>query len=87
MTQPFADYDALYEGRMEALKKKREEKFKKLDGDFFKALEVNDKASQTRIASIKNKLRSFPQEMENKTFASRDDIINYEPECLKDETV
>lgn len=87
MTQPFADYDALYEGRMEALKKKREEKFKKLDGDFFKALEVNDKASQTRIASIKNELRNFPQEMKNQQFSSRDAIINYEPKCFKNEAV
>jgi len=87
MTQPFADYDALYEGRMESLKKKREEKFKQLDGDFFKALEVNDRASQTRIANEKNKFRNFPQEMENKTFSSRDDIINYEPECFKNETM
>tara|TARA_B100000902_G_scaffold363573_1_gene382878 strand:- start:3738 stop:4001 length:264 start_codon:yes stop_codon:yes gene_type:complete len=87
MTQPFADYDALYEGRMESLKKKREEKFKQLDGDFFKALEVNDKASQTRIANKKNKFRDFPQEMEGKTFSSRDAIINYEPECFKNETM
>lgn len=87
MTQPFADYDALYEGRMEFLKKKREEKFKQLDGDFFKALEVNDQTSQARIADKKNKLRNFPQEMENKTFSSRDDIICYEPECFRNETV
>ena len=87
MTQPFADYDALYEGRMEELKKKREEKFKQLDGDFFKALEVNDQPSQARIAAEKNKLRNFPQEMEKKKFSSREDIIRYVPECFRDETV
>ena len=82
MSQPFADYDALYEQRLDTLKKAR---FKRLDGDFFKALETNDLSSQAKIAEEKNKLRSFPEEMSSVEFRSRNEIINYVPECFYNE--
>ena len=85
MSQPFADYDALYEQRLDTLKKAREERFKRLDGDFFKALETNDLSSQAKIAEEKNKLRSFPEEMSSVEFRSRNEIINYVPECFYNE--
>lgn len=82
MAQVFADYDALYEQRLNLLKQKREEKFKKLDAEFFKELETYGNINSERsrlITRIKNDLRNFPDEMSKVQFMSRDQLINYTP--------
>lgn len=82
MSQPFADHDSLFEYRLNQLKEQRENLFKKLDSEYFKELESNGNFNSDRcklIASIKNKLRDFPDEMKNKNFSSREEIINYTP--------
>lgn len=87
MAQIFADYDALYESKLNALKLEREKLFKKLDAEFFKELETSGNVNSERarnIVRIKNELRNFPDEMSKEEFLSRDQIINYTPSVFNE---
>lgn len=83
--QKFADYDALINIIVQKYRQKREELFKKLDGDYFKALEKNDVASLNFVQRRKELLRNFPEKIKEVDFNNRQEILSYIPEGFENE--
>jgi len=67
--------------QIEYFKLLREKKFKKLDIDFFIAIENNDRQKINEIAMLKNKLRNITN-YEFPDFEDPTEILNHVPDFL-----
>lgn len=76
------DYDALYNKKLNELKKERDVLLKNLDILFLRSLETNDHSSREKIVSKKNSLRNFPDEMKKIEFENFEDLNKWIPECF-----
>jgi hypothetical protein len=74
------NFDKIVSIQLNKWRQLREEKFKKLDIEFMKALEIGDEEAKSSIVRLKNELRDIT----NFDFSSLDikDIVNYYPDCL-----
>lgn len=76
------DYNALYNKKLNELKKERDVLLKNLDILFLRSLETNDSSSREKIVSKKNSLRNFPDEMKKIEFENFEDLSKWIPECF-----
>lgn len=75
------NFDKLVTIQLNKWREIREEKFKELDIEFLKCLEVNDEDKKKKISSLKEELRDVTKFDFSKI--SIEEIPNYYPDCLK----
>lgn len=70
----YLDKNKAIENFLEKYRLERDKKFKQLDVEFMKALEINDTSQQSSIASEKNTLRNFPSTITTDSFSTIEEL-------------
>jgi hypothetical protein len=75
------NFDKLVNIQLSKWRELRSKKMKKLDIEFFKALETNDDLMKEKISLLKKELRDITKF--DFSILSMEEIPNYYPDCLK----